>query len=73
VNDPLLVMLEVPMVVLNLFVMNYASKELELLAVVVLLVLTLGLKDESVVDDDKHENDYQSEFGLWQWVLSKLE
>jgi hypothetical protein len=64
VNDPLLVMLEVPMVVLNLFVMNYVSKELELLVVVVLLALPLGLKDESVVDDDKHENDYQSEFGL---------
>jgi hypothetical protein len=70
VNDLLLVMMEVQMVVINLFVMNYVSRKLELGLVVVVAMMMImvesWLEDEFVVVvvDERYGNDYQFEFDL---------
>jgi hypothetical protein len=63
-------MMEVQMVVINLFVMNYVSKKLELGLVVVVAMMMImvesWLEDEFVVVvvDERYGNDYQFEFDL---------
>ncbi len=58
------------MVVINLFVMNYVSKKLELGLVVVVAMMMImvesWLEDEFVVVvvDERYGNDYQFEFDL---------
>jgi hypothetical protein len=68
-------MMEVPMVVLNLFETNYVLRMLELVSVVVGTMLVERFEDEFVVDivHERNVNDYQFEFDLRQWVPRELE